>query len=71
MTWRLEIQRSSVTAKCANCSWWLGKGSDAPAAMCTQHDIKTLDLGVCTGWRGQAQEEHEIMEPEICGPDTD
>lgn len=49
MSARLETRRDDTSEKCANCGWWLGK--TAPSGLCQHHDIKTLDLAVCSGWR--------------------
>ncbi len=46
---RIEIRRANTEPKCANCGWWTGQAQ--PAGRCDRHDIKTLDLAVCTDWR--------------------
>ena len=51
MNARLEIARADVSPKCANCGWWHGRETDITAALCNQHEIVTLDLSVCSGWR--------------------
>ncbi len=59
MTWRLENTRDTTAPKCANCSWWAG--CEGPAGQCGQHEIKTLDLAVCTGWRGHNLPEGDLI----------
>jgi len=46
---RLESRRANSEPKCANCGWF--EGGDMPAGRCGRHDVKTLDLAVCTDWR--------------------
>jgi hypothetical protein len=57
---RLAYMRQTSEPRCCNCGWWAGRDAPGPAAMCEQHNVKTLDLAVCTGWR-----EHEVHEAEI------
>jgi hypothetical protein len=56
----LAISRQTGAPKCCNCGWWAGRDGEGPAALCEQHNVKTLDLAVCTAWR-----EHEVHEGEI------
>jgi hypothetical protein len=58
---RQEISRADPRAKCANCGWW--QGGDGHIGMCEHHNIKTLDLATCTGWREVAAPA-EILKPE-------
>lgn len=46
---KLEARRANSEPKCATCGWW--QGLEAPAGMCGLHDVKVLDLSICTGWR--------------------
>jgi hypothetical protein len=57
---RLVYMRSDQAPKCATCGWWAGRDGIGPAALCEQHNVKTLDLAVCSGWR-----EHEVFTGEI------
>jgi hypothetical protein len=61
---RLDGRREDTSPKCATCSWWLAKGTEATAGECGQHGVKTLDLALCSGWRAQSRVEHDIIEPE-------
>jgi hypothetical protein len=61
---RLVYMRGDQAPKCATCGWWAGRDGIGPAALCEQHNVKTLDLAVCTGWR-----EHEVLEAEIVKDD--
>lgn len=57
---RLEIARNDPRPKCATCGWW--RGGDGHVGRCDHHDMKTLDLTVCTAWREVATLA-EILKP--------
>ncbi len=59
MNQRLEQRRDDATPKCATCSWW--QGAFLSAGTCDVHDMKTLDLSVCSDHRPQVQT-GEVME---------
>lgn len=57
----LETKRADITPKCATCQWWRGRA--LAAGQCTQWDIKTLDLALCSAW-ADADIVQEILSPE-------
>lgn len=58
---KLEARRANSEQKCANCGWW--KGQTTPAGHCERHEIKTLDLAVCSDWR-DADVIQDVLPPE-------
>jgi hypothetical protein len=62
---RLAYMRSDQGPKCATCGWWAGRDGIGPAALCEQHNVKTLDLAVCSAWR-----EHEVHEGEVIAKES-
>jgi hypothetical protein len=61
---RLGYMRQTIEPHCCNCGWWAGRDAPGAAALCEQHNVKTLDLAVCSAWR-----EHEVHEGEIVKDD--